>query len=349
MKLLVVKPSSLGDILHTFPAMAEIHAVLPDAEVSWVANDSLSQIVGLYPRLARVIPFPRKALGGGSLAALRKFLHELRREEYDAVLDFQGLLRSGLITRLARSHARYGFADAREGAPFFYQHPVRPPEKLRHAADKNRFLAREFLRRQGLAPAENAPEADLQPPPEWMEKADKALHENHLTEKGPLLAVGCASRWESKSWPVEFFAEVLREVRQKRPEVQFWLLGSPEERPRAQAVCDCAKLERMANLAGKTDLETLAALLARSKALFTNDSGPMHIAAALKVPCVANFGSTDPEKTGPYGPIGRHYVVRSACPHAPCFKRECPLGDQAACSRQADMNAAVQAILERLA
>jgi heptosyltransferase-2 len=104
----------------------------------------------------------------------------------------------------------------------------------------------------------------------------------------------------------------------------------------------------MVNLAGKTDLGTLAALLARSQALFTNDSGPMHIAAALRVPCVANFGSTDPEKTGPYGPKDRHYVVRTRCPQSPCFQRECPLHNRLACSNQASVEEAAQAILERI-
>ena len=137
-------------------------------------------------------------------------------------------------------------------------------------------------------------------------------------------------------------------MRQQCPEARIWLLGSPEERTRAQEVCACAKLEGIVNLAGKTDLGTLAAMLARSQVLFTNDSGPMHIAAALKVPCVANFGATDPEKTGPYGPSGRHYVVRSHCLKSPCFRRECPMHDRLACSRQASAEEAAQAILERI-
>ena len=347
LKLLIVKPSSLGDILHTFPAVAELHAALPEAQVSWVANDTLAPIVRLYPRLERVIPFPRKALGKLDLRELRNFFRELRQDEYDAVLDFQGLLRSAIISRFARTAQRFGFANAREGAPLAYGHAVKLPPELTHAADKNRFLAREFLRSQGVAPVETAPEPALALPEEWQEQAAEVQREHHL-EGAPLLAVGCSSRWESKSWAPEFFAEVLRLVRQRRPEVRIWLLGSPEERARAQEVCECAKLEGMVNLAGKTTLGALAALLARSQALFTNDSGPMHIAAALQVPCVANFGSTDPEKTGPYGPAGRHYVVRSQCPKAPCFRRECPLRDRLACSRQANAEEAANAILERM-
>ena len=347
LKLLIVKPSSLGDILHTFPAVAELHAAMPEAQVSWVANDTLAPIVRLYPRLERVIPFPRKALGKFDLRRLREFLRELRQDEYDAVLDFQGLLRSALMSRFAKTARRFGFANAREGAPLAYDHAVKLPPQLKHAADKNRFLAREFLRSQGVEPAETAPEPALVLPEEWRSQADAVLREHRL-ENAPLLAVGCASRWESKSWSPEFFAEVLRLVRRRHPEIRIWLLGSPEEAQRAQEVCECAKLEGMVNLAGKTTLGALAAMLARSNVLFTNDSGPMHIAAALQVPCVANFGATDPEKTGPYGPPGRHYVVRSQCPKAPCFRRECPLNDRLACSRLANAEEAANAILERM-
>ena len=163
LKILVVKPSSLGDILHTFPALAELHAACPEAQVTWVANDSLAQIVRLYPRLEKVIPFPRKALGKFSLRALRGFLHELRSDEYDAVIDFQGLLRSGVITWLAHAKLRIGFSQAREGATFAYHHAVTTPPSMTHAADKNRFLARALLEKLGYEtfPAWNAERSDI--------------------------------------------------------------------------------------------------------------------------------------------------------------------------------------------
>ena len=106
--------------------------------------------------------------------------------------------------------------------------------------------------------------------------------------------------------------------------------------------------ERATNGCGKYSLYQSAAILQHADCVITGDTGLMHIAAALQVPCVANFGSTDPEKTGPYGPAGRHYVVRSQCAKAPCFSRECPLRDRLACSRQANAEEAANAILERM-
>ena len=346
MKLLILKPSSLGDILHTFPAAAMLRQALPDAELSWVANDSLAQIVQLFPGLHRILPFPRREIGRCNLKAIHAFIRLLREETYDAILDFQGLLRTGLVCLFARRAPRYGFAHAREGAPLFYSRRIAVPLELRHAVDKNCFLARAFLRDLGLEAPEGVPEAPLQLPQAWQEDARRLLDER-LPGDGPLLAVGCSSRWESKSWSTEFFGDTLAEVRRRRPDARIWLLGSPGERERAEAVRIRAGLPPECDFAGGTDLGALTALLARSRVLFTNDSGPMHIAAALGTPCVACFGATDPTLTGPYGPPGRHTVLRSPCPQSPCRQRICPLHPP--CCATPPPATAADAIAERLA
>lgn len=345
-RVLVVKPSSLGDIVHTMPAVTELRAAIPGVEITWVVNDSLSALVALCPGIA-ILPFPRKALGKFSWVALRSFRRALRASSFDAVLDFQGLFRSGLISWLARSSKRYGFANAREGATFFYTNKVVLPKELRHAADKNLFLARTFLKEQGIALPETPWETQTRIPETWRTEAETLIRENHLSD-GPLLAVGCSSRWNTKSWPEEYFGDVLRQVAARRPDVRIWLLGASDEADRAERVRVSSGLKQVTNLAGKTDMGALVALLAQSKALFTNDSGPMHIAALLGVPCVANFGSTDPGMTGPYGPEGRHEIVRSLCAKSPCFCRECPRGDNALCCAGVTREKVVSAILQRL-
>ncbi len=350
MKLLIIKPSSLGDIIHAFPAVAELHAALPDANITWVANDSLASIVQLYPGVT-IIPFPRKEVGKFNLAAIRNFIRKLKTEQYDAVIDFQGLLRSGLMCHFARKNAKsvWGFKAAREGSRFFYDHPVTTPPELRHAADKNRWLAKEFLKGIGATPAAVPPEAQLVLPESWTAEADLIAKEYGLEEKadGPILAVGCSSRWESKSWPTDFFASVLQAVTHKVPQLRIWLLGSPDEVERAEAVKTAAGLDNLVNLAGKTSLGALTGLLKRSNVLLTNDSGPMHLAAALTTPCVAFFGSTDPTLTGPYGPEGRHCVIRSRCQQSPCLKRQCPRGNTPCCSG-IDPAEVAAAIIQRL-
>ena len=348
MKLLIVKPSSLGDIIHAMPAVGLLMECLPDAEITWVANDNLASVVSLAAGI-RVIRFPRKALGKLSFGALRAFLKDLRQESYDAVLDFQGLLRSALISRFAHAKARYGFANGREGSPHFYTKAVALPAEIRHAAEKNLFLAKSFLQDQGITdfPLECAESKNITVPEAWMEEAAALQKENGLLGK-KLLAVGCSSRWNSKSWPVKYFADVLKIVAERRPDVGIWLLGGPDEAQRAESLKDECDLENVVNLAGKTSMGALTAMLHESAGLFTNDSGPMHIAALLGVPCVANFGSTDPTLTGPYGPKGRHFIVASDCPKAPCFCRECPRGDNALCCSNTDRTMVAEEILKRL-
>ncbi|MGN0866630.1 MAG: glycosyltransferase family 9 protein [Oligosphaeraceae bacterium] len=348
MKLLVVKPSSLGDIVHALFAVSLLRSALPQAELWWVANDSLVPLLSLAPGI-HPIPFPRKALGSLSLPALRRFLRELRKESFDAVLDFQGLLRSGLVTFFARSPLRYGFAHAREGATLFYNRKVTVPREVRHAVEKNLLLVRAFLRDMGLEKEADAapPPLGAELPPAWRQEAETLMRE-HGMEGKPMLAVECASRWPSKSWPVEYFAQVLQEVLRQKPETAIWLLGSPEERPRAQALQELCGLPASSVLAGKTSMGGLCALLQRSRVLFTNDSGPMHIAALEGIPCVANFGSTDPGLTGPYGPAGLHTVVQSPCPQSPCLKRGCPRGDNALCCQGVSPRQVAEWLLQRL-
>ncbi len=331
LRILVVKPSSLGDIVHTFPAVALLKQAAPDAVVDWVAADSLAQTAAMCPGgLGQLIIFPRNKLHSFRLGCLGGLWRSLRREAYDAVVDFQGLLRSGLMSRMARTPLRIGFAHAREGAPFFYTHKVALPPELRHAhaAEKNLHLMRQAMALLNLkAPAE-APDAPPTLPDGWRESAQAKLAACGLEGAGPLVAVAASSRWESKSWPPAFFAAVLDRFATLRPDARLWLLGAPgedaERAARVAALCGETTQRALRNLAGQTTIAEMTALLASSQALLTNDSGPMHIAAALHVPCVAFFGATDDRLTGPYGPPGRHAVIRSTCPQSPCFKRHCP-------------------------
>ena len=334
MRILIIKPSSLGDIVHTFPAAALLRAALPEAQLDWVANDKLAQMAGLFRGLHRVIHFPRQHLSLFKPGVIRNFVRDLQQDEYDAVIDFQGLLRSGLMAHFARTKLRIGFERSREGAKYFYTHRVSYPENIHHAAEKNLFLARRALEIMGVAVPTGEIEPQLEIPVAWNASADALLAKHNLPTDAPLLAVGCSSRWESKSWPPAFFAETLQLVAKHEPAVKIWLLGGGDERARAEEVVHLAQLPNLYNFAGETDLGALTALLARSKSLLTNDSGPMHIAAALGIRCVACFGSTSAELTGPYGPPGRHIILQSQCPQAPCFKRVCPRLREGVCCPQ---------------
>lgn len=340
-RILIIKPSSLGDVIHTFPAAGLLQQQMGGVELDWVINDNLREIVSLMPGISRLIPFPRQRLGSGSPAALAAFLRDLRRDRYDLVLDYQGLLRSGLMTGLARGGVKAGFARAREGAPFFYNRKIALPAGVLHAIDRNLHLTRQAA---GLSEtALRLP--DLQVPPPWLAAADLLLPAG----TGPLLAVGFSSRWPSKNWPPEFFAGVIEAVANRVSGLRCWLLGSSAEWAAGELLLGLLPAGTAVNLAGRSSLSCLVGMLRRSGVLLTNDSGPMHIAAALKVPCVALFGATDAALTGPYSsPECGHRVFRSLCPQSPCFRRDCPRGG-GLCHRDLDPFAVAEVLAARLA
>ncbi len=338
MRVLVVKPSSLGDVLHAFPAVELLRQKVGWESLTWVINAKLAEILDLYPFINRKVLFPREQLTHWS--ALRGFAASLRQEKYDVVIDFQGLLRSGVISWLSRSPRRIGFKDGREGSPWFYTESYIPQNGILHAVAKNVDLVRQAFRIDG-----DVRRAPLRIRAEWQARADE--HLAAMQGEGPVVAVACTSRWRSKDWPLTCFAQTLELVAQQVPNVRCWLLGAPADVSRCEQLAAMAPKARPLNLAGKTSMTSLAALLASSNVLLTNDSGPMHIAAALGTPCVALFGATSPEKTGPYGEDGWHAVIRSRCPQSPCFQKECPRGEDC-CAQDIPIEEIAQQILARI-
>lgn len=315
--ILIVKPSSLGDIIHALPAVELIRQRHPDAFIAWVVNDTFTGLLDLYPGVDEVLPFRRRRWG--SVRHCHEFLGfvaDIRQHHFDIVLDFQGLFRSGFISYASGAARRIGFHAAREGSSLLYTERIAVPANLKHAIDRNVFLVRSSL---DITAEAGMPE--LLRPHDLVKEARALLRRHELLGNTPLLAAAPGARWASKRWPPKFFAAVLDQVQDLLPEVQVWLLGTENEKDDARQTLHFCRKSKPVDLTGQTTLGTLGELLRRSDALLTNDSGPMHLAAALTVPTVAFFGATDPALTGPYGVD--HAVFRSTCDRAPCFMREC--------------------------
>lgn len=330
-RILVVKLSSLGDTLHALPAVAELRDRLP-ATVDWAVQPAFAPLVRAFACVDRVFEVPRPSRPrewARALLALR------RAGPWDLVVDLQGLLKSALVARAARAPRRIGPSFAREGSRLLYTEIAGRRDKSRHAIDE----CFDVLRHLGIpVPAEPrfplsvpAPDPDALDPPEL------------ASLSGPRVAVAPYSRWPSKNWPAERFAEAIRLLVQERG-ARVHVLGGPGDRAGAQAILDAAGVPA-ANHCGAFSLVESAGLLSRCEALLTNDSGPMHLAAALGVRCVALFGPTSAARTGPYGP--RHAILRAEpeCPRAPCRRRVCPLG-AGACLASIPAARAVAALFE---
>ncbi|MCK5801224.1 MAG: lipopolysaccharide heptosyltransferase I [Lentisphaeria bacterium] len=339
--ILVIKPSSLGDVIHTFPAVDLIQRECPEARISWLVNDTLASVAELLPAVDEILPFRRRHFGHiRHWGEIPLFVRELRQRHYDIAIDFQGLLRSGLIARASGAPKRVGFWNAREGSRFCYTERVMLPANIKHAVERNVFLARAAL---GLSMDMEIPELRMHH--DYVKRAKMLLEDRHLDEGWPVLAVAPAARWASKTWPPGFFAKTLDLLLSMNDAVHVWILGADDEAQLCQSVIDKCKLAKPVNLCGETNLGTLAEMLRRSDVLLTNDSGPMHMAAALRTSTVALFGPTDPDRTGPYGP--GHTVFQGKCENAPCLRRECTKRDNQ-CFGSISAEAVARAINERL-
>ncbi len=323
MKILVIKPSSLGDIFHTLPAVRILKDQIPKCHITWLISDQFYELSKLFSDVDEFIFFKRKHWSKvANFGDLVRFLVSLRHRYFDYVIDFQGLFRSGLCTFFANSPAKYGFSHAREFAQISYSKQIRIPPDIIHAVEKNIFLVQQVFNIFGnyLAPRfiENQ---------NWESDANNLLCENNIADDAKLIAIAPATRWPSKTWPQRHFSETISMLNAKaQSRITFWILGSDTESDIGNAIIESCRAENVNNLMGKTSLPVMVQLLKKSSMLLTNDSGPMHIAAALQIPTVSFFGPTDPLKTGPYGDI--HKIFKSEVSCSPCFKRNCPLPQQ---------------------
>jgi heptosyltransferase I len=323
-RILIIKPSSLGDIVHGLPVLAALHHAWPNAHVAWLAGDTFAPLLAGHPLINEVIPFDRRRYGR-MLQSPRifvefvRFVAGLRRRRFDLVIDLQGLIRSGFLAWASGARDRIGFADAREFAPLFYTRRVRCPASAVHAVDKNMQIV------AALGLPLGKPEFPLRAPPQEIQAAREILNTAAGRDLREFIAVLPGARWPSKLWRSSHFAQLIdRLAADGHPPCV--LLGAPSDADAAKRISTLCEAE-VINLIGRTNLPQLVALLDLSQFVLCLDSGPMHIAAALNKPLVALFGPTNRHRTGPYSPQAR--VVSIPLPCTPCYRRTCPLAHHA--------------------
>lgn len=324
-KILVVKPSSLGDIVHSLPFLNAIKSRFPKAEIHWMVAKGFEGLIEEHPMIDRLWVINKdawKRIGNvkGTLVELRALFRDLRNEKYDLVADLQGLLRSGIITAATRSRIRIGFKEAREGSRLFYTHKVAGGRAV-HAVDRYLKIA-DFLGCDTSEISFPLPDFNFSaciPHPSSLpsQSFSKTLDIQHSTfniQEGYAVIVPGA-RWKTKRWQPEKFAELASLL-----PLASVVVGSKSDMETAAEIVSLSQGKAM-SLAGKTDLKELVEIMRRARFVVTNDSGPMHIAAALGIQVFAIFGPTDPVRTGPYGK--GHTIIRADVYCAPCFKKKC--------------------------
>lgn len=318
-RILIVKPSSMGDIMHTFRAVQLLAETYPKAVFDWVVNPEFEDLLSYSPvAIADIIHFKRKQLGRVMTFVTEIFplISALRRYRYDLVIDFQGLLRSALLTWITRHKHSVGFADPREpAARHWYHRRVKVPDTAVHAVDRNLALAGYYCDQSQLSGAFTLPHDERN-----LRRAYRKLEHRNIDPSKGMVAIFPGARWASKTFPAQLFADLINGLHEKFPDVSFLVMGSISENAAASAVLRQTG-SYAHNLVGATRIGEMVELIRLSHLAIANDSGPLHIADTMEVPAIGFFGATDPAKTGPRS--ASSVVFQREVPCKNCLKREC--------------------------
>lgn len=342
-RILLIKPSSLGDVIHALPVLDGLRTRFPAATIDWLIASAFAPLLEGHPLISGVIPFDRRRYGRmakspGASADFLRFAADLRRRRYDLVIDLQGLFRSGFLAWCTRAPVRIGFHDAREAARLFYTHRIRPPHADMHAVNKN------FLIADPLGFAAHPIRFPLELAAHSIEQVDRLLSQPNGHNPLPLIVIAPGARWETKLWPADRFAATIREL--TAFPARCILVGGKEESALCDAIAASCPTPPL-NLAGQTTLQELSALIARADAILCHDSAVAHLAAAFDRPLVCITGPTNPKRTGPYD--RPQDVLRLDIPCSPCYFRklaQCPHDHR--CMRELCVGDVVTALRNRL-
>jgi heptosyltransferase I len=336
-KILLIKLSAVGDVIHTIPVLNKLRRRYPSAQLDWLVTPAIAELLRHNPAITNVIEFAREDWSRpwtpAPFVSYTRLAAKLRANAYDLVVDMHGQFRTAVFALATGAPVRIGFdrprarvwdasprtfsaearkhawQGAREGSWLAYTDHIPVPTLDLHAVD--RYLSVGPI----LGLEEGPPDFSFPIPPAASANIESLLR-RHDIAGAPLVVMAPGTIWETKHWGTDKFAEVARHFLQKGFAVA--LMGSRRER----AICE--EVARLApgsvDVAGETTLTELAALVRRSAISVTNDSGPMHLAVALGRPVVSVFGPTDPIWIGPYGRADA--VLRAGVPCSPCLLRQ---------------------------
>ena len=307
-KILIIKPSSLGDVVHSLPFLNSIRSCFPKAEIHWVIAKGLEGLLDGHPMVDRLVVINKdlwKKISRATETAreVKRLFHSIRYEGYDLAIDLQGLLRSGLIAMASRAPVRVGFSEAREGSRLFYNRIVRGGRDI-HAVER-------YMKVAGALGCDTEEIIFTFPFP----KQENSGTDDFRERFRDYIVIVPGARWSTKIWPAENFGKTASML-----PLRSVVIGSRADAAIAERVVGTSG-GKAVSVAGKTSITELIEIMRGARLVISNDSGPMHIAAACGVPVAAIFGPTSPEMTGPYG--RSHVVIRSSVSCSPCFKKKC--------------------------
>lgn len=327
-RLLIVKLSAIGDVVHSLPVSAALSQAFPHIEISWVVEATAAPVLQNNPHLQEIIVVPRalkdRRPWAASARELARFRRELRERRFDIALDLHGLSKSALVTRLSGARRRYGYDWLREVAPLLLDRVPRREESV-HVVDQYLDVAR-FL---GARPEKVV--FPLSAGAAARERSERLLAEVGIEPSQPFIAINpTAGGWGYKGLDAERLARLINGLAEA-PSLPLVLVGGEGDAAITEETLRLASV-RAASLVGQTSLLELVAVLERCALHVAGDTGSAHIAAAVGKPVVTFFGRTNPDRLAPYG--YRHFVVehREQC-KAVCrrFHETAPVNSKQKC------------------
>lgn len=318
------------------PVLRHMKLAWPAAEIYWWIDAGLAPLLENDPDLQGIVRFERKRWASPrNWGEMCHSICWLRAQKFDLVVDLQSLARSGAFAWLADGGLLVGLNEIREGARGFFDVAVSRPTQHTHAVDW--YLS--VLPHLGITVRQEFT---------WLpeqKRINAALCDRWKTSRGRWIAFQPGARWNSKRWPVEHFSKLAKLIQTELPSHFISILGGKDDQQLGETIAS-ASPTRCLNLAGRLSLPEMVEWIRISDLMVTNDTGPMHVAAALRKPVVAMFGPTDSRRTGPYGQVDR--VLRQPPPCAPCFKGECSYFKPLECLRAITPEQVLEEIKHRL-
>lgn len=292
-KILILRPSALGDVCRSVPLLASLKRAFPEAPIDWLVQDSFADAISAHPDLNEIIPFDRKGMGKsskrGNLRPMLSLAGQLRRGGYHLVIDAQGLFRSGFFAGATGAERRVGYRNARELGWLFYNERHHVDTAL-HSVDRMLTL----LERAGIERAEDMRLSTPGAGRDWVDREHAELSDGRYVVLAP------TSRWVAKQWPDDRFAALCaRLLEHGAPRVV--LVGGQGEAAQCPELCALSERDdRVLNLIGATPIAALMAVIERCDLLVANDSAALHMGVGFDRKLVALYGPTRVDLVGPY-------------------------------------------------
>ncbi len=313
--ILIIKMSSLGDILHTLPFAAALRQRYPKAKISWLVHPQFAGFVPDPPVIDEVIYFDKVKFKKMSIGDKLKYFCDMRSllhsKHFDLVIDMQGLFKSAVLAAISGCSNRIGYCEMREGSGLISKAICGSHSKdhvIERYLDVARYLGADVQEVSYPMPDLTAESASV---------AEK-LQQQQVT--GDYVVFVPGARWQTKEWPVEYYAQLAKMLTDEGMPVV--LAGGPDDCAKGRKIKELCTSPKLVDLTGKTSLRELAALIKGCAVYISADTGPLHFAAALKKPLIAMYGPTKAGRTGPYG-SDRASVLLSPAECAGCLKKSC--------------------------